>query len=168
MWRYGFLWCEHEKDTQQSTDTMTNSGLLIFIQYSFAFIFIECPSGVGVCAEDSHKIYHSNVFLRAWDGPLWVIEGGESERIQLIVWKLRAYFKWNLFDRITVALGRDMWGWEVVTTSWQLTSQHHDCDGVQLLSVRVGRHVTKANRNQTREAKIQRRTVARLKQQLRS
>lgn len=152
---------------------MTNSWLLIFIQYSFAFIFIECPSGVGACAEDSHKIYYSTVFLRAWDGPLWVIEGGESERIQLIVWKLRAYFKWNLFDRITVTLGRDTWhvrvrGGDHMMTSWQLTSQHHDSDGVQLLGVCVGRHVTKANRNETGEAKIQRRTVARLKQQLRS
>ena len=49
---------------------------------------------------------------------------------------------------------------------WQLTSQHHDCDGVQLLGVRVGRHVTKANRNEAGEAKVQSSTVARLKQQL--
>ena len=48
----------------------------------------------------------------------------------------------------------------------QLTSQHHDSDGVQLLGVSVGRHVTKANRNEPSEAKVQSRTVARLKQQL--
>ena len=95
---------------------MTTSWLLIFIQCSFVFIFIECPAPIrGYSQKD--KIYQtlmtSTVFLRAWDGPMWVIEGGESQRIQLIVWKLRAYFKWNLFDRITaktvVALNRDMW-----------------------------------------------------------
>lgn len=48
----------------------------------------------------------------------------------------------------------------------QLTSQHHDSDGVQLLGVSVWRHVTKANRNEPSEAKVQSSTVARLKQQL--